>query len=43
MFAMVAGFLPFEDKDTSQLYKKIVSGEFSIPKTASPECADMMN
>jgi len=40
---MVAGYLPFEDKDTSQLYKKIVNGDFSVPKTASPECSDLMH
>jgi 5'-AMP-activated protein kinase catalytic alpha subunit len=43
LFAMVAGYLPFEDKDTSQLYKKIVSGEFTIPKTISSHCSDLMN
>ena len=43
LFAMVAGYLPFEDKDTSMLYKKIVSGEFTIPKTISADCSDLMN
>ena len=28
LFAMLAGFLPFEDKDTGKLYQKILSGEF---------------
>ena len=26
LFAMVAGYLPFEDKDTAKLYQKILSG-----------------
>lgn len=28
LYAMVCGFLPFEDPDTALLYKKILSGEF---------------
>lgn len=26
LFAMVCGFLPFEDKDTPKLYRKILNG-----------------
>lgn len=32
LYAMVCGFLPFEDRSTPQLYRKIIAGEFSIPK-----------
>lgn len=35
MFALICGFLPFEDPDTSKLYKKILSGEFKIPSFVS--------
>jgi len=28
LFAMVCGCLPFEDKDTPKLYKKILNGEY---------------
>jgi len=28
LFAMVAGYLPFEDRDTGKLYQKILSGQF---------------
>ncbi len=28
LFALICGFLPFEDPDTSLLYKKIRKGEF---------------
>ena len=30
LFAMVCGFLPFEDKDTPKLYRKILNGEYNI-------------
>jgi 5'-AMP-activated protein kinase catalytic alpha subunit len=35
LYAMVCGYLPFEDPNTSALYKKIISGEFKIPKFVS--------
>jgi 5'-AMP-activated protein kinase, catalytic alpha subunit len=28
---MICGYLPFEDANTSILYKKIMSGEFKMP------------
>ena len=28
LFAMLVGYLPFEDPDTALLYKKILKGEF---------------
>ncbi|KAL4469354.1 hypothetical protein ABPG72_005990 [Tetrahymena utriculariae] len=43
MFALICGYLPFEDQNTSVLYKKIVSGEFSIPRWVSTEAKDLMN
>jgi 5'-AMP-activated protein kinase, catalytic alpha subunit len=39
---MVAGYLPFEDSDTNQLYAKILSGQFQMPKTISSDCADLL-
>ena len=42
MFALICGFLPFEDPDTSKLYKKILSGEFKIPSFVSKEAADLL-
>ena len=31
LFAMLCGYLPFEDNDhTSELYKKIISGDYKI-------------
>lgn len=35
LFAMVCGYLPFEDSNTSQLYKKILSGEYVLPAFVS--------
>ena len=32
LFAMICGYLPFEDPNTTTLYKKIIAGDYSIPK-----------
>ena len=37
LFAMTCGYLPFENKDTAIMYKKVVRGEFEIPKNLSEE------
>ena len=37
LFAMTCGYLPFEDANTADLYKKVIAGEFSIPTFVSPE------
>ena len=42
LFAMVCGYLPFEDPKTSNLYKKILSADYQTPKFISPECADFL-
>lgn len=43
LYAMVAGFLPFEDPKTSNLYKKILAGDFKIPKFLSTDCAHFIS
>ncbi|CAG9316543.1 unnamed protein product [Blepharisma stoltei] len=43
MFALICGYLPFEDPNTSQLYKKIISGEFKMPKYISEEAKDLLS
>lgn len=43
LFAMVCGFLPFEDPNTSNLYKKILNAEYKIPDFISEDGADMLN
>ena len=37
LYAMLVGYLPFEDPDTAILYKKILLGEFEIPGHLSPK------
>ena len=36
LYAMVCGYLPFEDDDTPKLYKKILNGQYSLPTHLSP-------
>ena len=35
LFAMICGYLPFEDSNTSQLYKKILAGDCKYSKSIS--------
>jgi len=35
LHALLCGYLPFEDQNTSKLYKKILSGTYHIPKFVS--------
>lgn len=37
LYAMVCGYLPFDDPDTQLLYKKIMNGDYTIPSHVSPE------
>jgi 5'-AMP-activated protein kinase, catalytic alpha subunit len=32
LYAMLCGYLPFEDPNTNKLYKKIMAGEYEVPK-----------
>jgi serine/threonine protein kinase len=36
LFALVCGYLPFEDASTHVLYQKILSGDYKIPSLVSP-------
>ena len=42
MFAMICGYLPFEDQNTSKLYQKILNGDYKIPKWVSDEARDLL-
>jgi 5'-AMP-activated protein kinase catalytic alpha subunit len=42
LYAMVCGYLPFEDPNTGKLYKKILSCDYKIPGWVSPEARDLM-
>lgn len=43
LYAMVCGFLPFEDPDQQILYKRIMLGSFMIPKYISEPLKDLLN
>lgn len=42
LFALVSGFLPFEDPNTAALYKKILAGDYRPPKYISSEVKDLI-
>jgi len=42
LFAMLAGHLPFEDRQTALLYKKIMRGQYIMPKHFSNEAKDFI-
>jgi 5'-AMP-activated protein kinase, catalytic alpha subunit len=42
LYAMICGYLPFEDPKTSQLYKKILSADYQIPKFVSNDGRDIL-
>jgi 5'-AMP-activated protein kinase catalytic alpha subunit len=42
LFAMVCGYLPFEDPNTAKLYKKILGAQYQIPSFISPMCKEMI-
>ena len=42
LYAMMCGYLPYEDQKTSQLYKKILGADYTLPKFLSPDAKDMI-
>eukprot|EP00443_Scrippsiella_acuminata_P086144 CAMPEP_0115460390 /NCGR_PEP_ID=MMETSP0271-20121206/46753_1 /TAXON_ID=71861 /ORGANISM="Scrippsiella trochoidea, Strain CCMP3099" /LENGTH=346 /DNA_ID=CAMNT_0002887083 /DNA_START=24 /DNA_END=1061 /DNA_ORIENTATION=- len=42
LFALVCGYLPFEDDNHVELYRKICAAEFEIPKFVSSSVADLI-
>jgi 5'-AMP-activated protein kinase catalytic alpha subunit len=42
LFAMLCGYLPFEDPDTSALYKKILSGTYTFHKSVSDDARNLI-
>lgn len=42
LYAMVMGYLPFEDTNVHNLYIKIKKGEFKIPDWLSEELKDLL-
>jgi len=43
LYAMLCGYLPFEDGDNEILYKKITDGKFKTPKYLSENCKDFLH
>ena len=43
LYAMLCGYLPFEDQKTSNLYKKIMNAEYSLPKFLSNDAKDILS
>jgi 5'-AMP-activated protein kinase catalytic alpha subunit len=42
LFAMLCGYLPFEDPDTPALYKKILAGTYNTHRSLSEEAKDII-
>jgi 5'-AMP-activated protein kinase catalytic alpha subunit len=42
LYAMLCGYLPFEDPNTNKLYKKIMAGDFEMPKLLSSDARDIL-
>ena len=42
LYAMVAGYLPFEDENTNMLYRKILAADYEMPKFFTPRVADLV-
>lgn len=42
LFALLCGYLPFEDENTGELYKKILGGHYQIPNYVSEDAKDML-
>ena len=42
LFAMICGYLPFEDPNTSSLYRKIIAGDFKCGSWVSNEAQDIL-
>lgn len=42
LFALVCGYLPFDDPNTTKLYQKIIHGKFHLPDFLSKECKSLI-
>ena len=43
LFALLCGYLPFEDPDTNILYSKILSADYQLAEHVSAEAADLLD
>lgn len=42
LYAMVCGYLPFEDQNTKKLYQKIIKAEYKLPTFLSEQAQDLI-
>ena len=42
LYALICGYLPFEDQVTANLYKKIMHGAYEVPEWISEEVKEVM-
>ena len=42
LYAMICGYLPFEDDNNDLLYRKICIGKYTIPDFVSNDCKDLL-
>jgi serine/threonine protein kinase len=43
LYALVCGYLPFEDANTVKLYEKIMNGRYTLPSFLSPDAKDLIS
>ena len=43
LYAMVCGYLPFEDENTKKLYQKILNAEYKLPSFLSEEAKNLIS
>ena len=43
LYAMLCGYLPFEDPNTGKLYKKILNCQYKVPAWVSHEAKDLLS
>lgn len=42
LYAMCCGYLPFDDPNTSELYRKIAEGKYEVPEHLSPTLRSLL-
>lgn len=42
LYAMLCGFLPYEDQKTPDLYRKILNADYTMPADLSQDAQDMI-
>ena len=43
LYAMICGYLPFEDQNTKKLYQKIIKAEYKLPSFLSENAQDLIS